>query len=56
MEGRPGEVTGTCGGKFPVQPLIGQAVGFASASSTMAEQNDAFVLLPIGLHQPHSTR
>ncbi len=56
MESRPGEVTGTCGGKLPVQPLIGQAVGFASASSTMSEQNDAFVLLPIGLHQPHSTR
>jgi len=54
MERRPGETTGTCGGRHPDQPFIRQAVGFAVRRGIAFDRNPDVTSLMIGNPQLRS--
>lgn len=54
MEHRPGEVTGTCGGRHPDQPFIRQAVGFAIRKGLAFDRNPDVTSIMIGNPQLRS--
>lgn len=54
MEQRPGEVTGTCGGRHPDQPFIRQAVGFAVRKGISFDRNADVTAIMIGNPQLRS--
>jgi endonuclease/exonuclease/phosphatase family metal-dependent hydrolase len=54
MEARPGNPSGTCGGRHPDQPFIRQAVGFAIRKGLAFDRNPDLTSLMIGNPQLRS--
>ena len=54
MESRPGNTSGTCGGRHPDQPFIRQAVGFAVRKGIAFDRNPDVTSLMVGNPQLRS--